>query len=389
MKIDIFGLTIEELQEVLVSKGLKKFRAKQIFQWLYQKSVFDFSAMHNLSKADIALLEEHFTVLPRQITILREQNSSDGLTSKLLLGLPDGNSVETVLMHHDYGYSVCVSSQVGCDMHCAFCASGLKGAVRNLTAPEIIAQVYLFNERLRQKHEQDLQQSLQQAATQAATQKAQQTQPASANKQNKQGKPDMVSRVVVMGSGEPMLNFDAVLGALDFFHREDTCFMSYRSMTISTCGIIPGIQRLAEQGKPINLAVSLHAVRNDLRTSLMPVNKGFPFVDVIAAAEAYSEAGGRQVTYESILLKTNTDSVQDAELLSNYLRFKHASVNLIPANPVPEQGFERPSKAAIERFVKILQKNRISVTVRKEMGKDIDAACGQLRAKFAKEQEQK
>ena len=385
MKIDIFGLTIEELTEVLASKGLKKFRAKQVFQWLYQKSVFDFAAMHNLSKADIALLEEHFTVLPRQITILREQNSSDGLTSKLLLGLPDGNSVETVLMHHDYGYSVCVSSQVGCDMHCAFCASGLKGAVRNLTAPEIIAQVYLFNERLRQKNEQ----AFQQTATQAATQKAQQTQPASANKQNKQAKPDMVSRVVVMGSGEPMLNFDEVLGALDFFHREDTCFMSYRSMTISTCGIIPGIQRLAEQGKPINLAVSLHAVRNDLRTSLMPVNKGFPFVDVIAAAEAYSEAGGRQVTYEYILLKNKNDSVQDAELLSNYLRYKHASVNLIPANPVPEQGFERPSKAAIERFVKILQKNRISVTVRKEMGKDIDAACGQLRAKFAKEQEQK
>ena len=199
----------------------------------------------------------------------------------------------------------------------------------------------------------------------------------------------MVSRVVVMGSGEPMLNFDAVLGALDFFHREDTCFMSYRSMTISTCGIIPGIQRLAEQGKPINLAVSLHAVRNDLRTSLMPVNKGFPFVDVITAAESYSQAGGRQVTYEYILLKDKNDSVQDAELLSNYLRYKHASVNLIPANPVPEQGFERPSKAAIERFVKILQKNRISVTVRKEMGKDIDAACGQLRAKFAKEQEQK
>ena len=352
MKIDIFGLTIEELQEVLVSKGLKKFRAKQIFQWLYQKSVFDFSTMHNLSKADIAILEDNFTVLPREITILREQNSSDGLTSKLLLGLPDGNSVETVLMHHDYGYSVCVSSQVGCDMRCAFCASGLKGAVRNLSAAEIIAQVYLFNERIRE-HKQ------------------------------------MVSRVVVMGSGEPMLNFDAVLGALDFFHREDTCFMSYRNMTISTCGIIPGIKRLAEQGKPINLAVSLHAVRNDLRTSLMPVNKGFPFVDVIAAAEAYSEAGGRQVTYEYILLKDKNDSVQDAELLSNYLRYKHASVNLIPANPVPEQGFERPSKAAIERFVKVLTKNRINATVRKEMGKDIDAACGQLRAKFAKEQEKK
>ncbi|WP_293554195.1 23S rRNA (adenine(2503)-C(2))-methyltransferase RlmN [Phascolarctobacterium sp.] len=349
---DIFGLTIEELQDLFVAAGMKKFRAKQVYQWLYQKSVFDFAAMHNLSKADIATLEQSFCVLPRKIEILREQNSSDGMTSKLLLGLPDGNSVETVLMHHDYGYSVCVSSQVGCDMHCAFCASGLNGAVRNLSAAEIVAQVYLFNERLRGENAQ-------------------------------------VSRVVVMGSGEPMLNFDNVLGALDFLHREDTCNMSYRNMTLSTCGIIPGIKHLEEQGKPINLAISLHAVKDELRTSLMPVNKGYPFVDVIAAAESYSRASGRQITYEYILLKNKNDSPQDAELLSNYLRYKQASVNLIPANPVPEQGFERPSKNAVERFVHILQKNRINATVRKEMGKDIDAACGQLRAKFAKEQERK
>lgn len=349
---DIFGLTIEELQDLFVAAGMKKFRAKQVYQWLYQKSVFDFAAMHNLSKTDIATLEQSFCVLPRKIEILREQNSGDGMTSKLLLGLPDGNSVETVLMHHDYGYSVCVSSQVGCDMHCAFCASGLNGAVRNLSAAEIVAQVYLFNERLRVENAQ-------------------------------------VSRVVVMGSGEPMLNFDNVLGALDFLHREDTCNMSYRNMTLSTCGIIPGIKRLEEQGKPINLAISLHAVKDELRTSLMPVNKGYPFVDVIAAAESYSRASGRQITYEYILLKNKNDSPQDAELLSNYLRYKQASVNLIPANPVPEQGFERPSKNAVERFVHILQKNRINATVRKEMGKDIDAACGQLRAKFAKEQERK
>ncbi len=352
MKQDIFGLTLERLQDKFVELGLKKFRAKQVFQWMYQKSVFDFAEMHNLSKADINIMEENFTVLPRELKILREQNSSDGMTSKLLIAFPDGNSVETVLMNHDYGYSVCVSSQVGCDMHCAFCASGLNGCVRNLTAPEIIVQVYLFNERLR------------------ATGK-------------------MVSRVVVMGSGEPMLNFDNVLGALDFLHREDTSFMSYRNMTISTCGIIPGIEKLKEQGKPINLAISLHAVKNDLRTELMPVNKGFNFVDVIAAAEGYSEAGGRQVTYEYILIKDKNDSVQDAELLSNFLRYKHATVNLIPANPVPEKGFERPSKNAIERFVKVLQKNKVNATVRKEMGKDIDAACGQLRAKFAKEQGKK
>lgn len=352
--VDIFGLELNRLEQLFIELGLKKFRAKQVYDWLYKKSVFDFAEMRNLSKNDIETLKANCTVLPLEIEVLREQNSSDGMTSKLLLGMPGGDSVETVLMHHDYGYSVCVSSQVGCDMHCAFCASGLKGCVRNLKAEEIVAQVYLFNERLR--------------------------------KQAAGAQPSMVSRVVVMGSGEPMLNFDNVLGALDFLHREDTCFMSYRNMTISTCGIIPGIKRLADQGKPINLAISLHAVRNELRTSLMPVNKGFNFVDVIAEAEAYSEAGGRQVTYEYILLKDKNDSVQDAELLANFLRYKHATVNLIPANPVPEQGFERPSKATIDRFLKALTKQRINATVRKEMGKDIDAACGQLRAKFAKEQ---
>lgn len=352
MKKDIFALPIEELQAEVVKLGLPKFRAKQIYDWLYKKSVFDFQSMHNLGVAAIAKLKEHCCVLPKELTVLREQHSIDGMTSKLLLGLPDGNSVETVLMHHDYGYSVCVSSQVGCDMHCAFCASGLKGAVRNLSLGEIVAQVYLFNAML-----------------------------ASEGKQ--------VSRIVVMGSGEPMLNYEAVFGALDFLHREDTCHMSYRNMTVSTCGIIPGIKRLEQENKPINLAVSLHAVRNELRSELMPVNKGFPFQEVIAAASSYAAASGRQVTYEYILLKDKNDSPEDAELLANYLRFKQATVNIIPANPVPEQGFERPGKAVIERFAKILAVNHVNATVRKEMGKDIAAACGQLRAKFAKEQEAK
>lgn len=348
-KTEIFGLTNEKLQELFAAHGLKKFRAKQVFQWVYQKAVFDFNQMHNISKADMALLQEKFTVLPAEIKILREQNSSDGMTSKLLLELPDGNSVETVLMHHNYGYSVCVSSQVGCDMHCAFCASGLNGCVRNLTAAEIIAQVYLFNSRLRSREA-------------------------------------VVSRVVVMGSGEPMLNYEHVMNALDFLHREDTCHMSYRNMTVSTCGIIPGIEKMIADQRPINLAISLHAVKNDVRTELMPVNKGYYFVQVIAAAENYAVSSGRQITYEYILLQDKNDSTADAELLSNYLRYKHASVNIIPANPVAEKGFLRPSAAVIDRFLKVLQKNRINATVRKEMGKDIDAACGQLRAKFAEEQ---
>lgn len=349
-KLEIFGMTITELQAALASLGLKKFRAAQVYQWLYQKSVFDFAAMSNLSRQDIGVLEAGCTVLPRELRILKEQNSADGLTSKLLLGLTDGNSVETVLMRHDYGYSVCVSSQVGCDMHCRFCASGLNGAVRSLTAAEIVAQVSLFNERLRAVN-------------------------------------GRVSRVVVMGSGEPLLNYDNVLAALDFLHREDTCGMSYRNMTISTCGIIPGIGRLAAEGRPINLAISLHSVRDELRTELMPVNKGYNFRDVIAAAENYALQSGRQVTYEYILLKHKNDSVSDAELLAEYLRHKHASVNLIPANPVPEQGFERPSAAAVRRFAETLARRRINATVRREMGRDIDAACGQLRAKFAREQQ--
>lgn len=347
MKQEIFGLELPELQRVLAELGCKKFRAKQIYDWLYQKAVFNFSDMTNIGKAERELLESRLSILPAEIGVLRELNSSDGLTSKLLLKMPDGNAIETVLMHHDYGYSVCVSSQAGCDMHCAFCASGLNGAVRNLTLGEILAQVYFFNARLMPKGER-------------------------------------VSRVVVMGSGEPMLNFDAVFGALQFLHQPEVANMSYRNMTVSTCGIIPGIERMTALGLPINLAISLHAVRQELRTELMPVNRGYPFPDVIKAAEGYAEKTGRQVTYEYILLADKNDSLEDAELLAEFLRFKNASVNLIPVNPVPEKGFFRPSKKQVDRFLQQLQKRRINATVRKEMGQDINAACGQLRADFAK-----
>jgi len=349
---EIFGLTLPELTNAVEAIGLKKFRARQIFKWIYQKSVFDFAAMTDLGKSDIAKLAENFTILPANLKVLRSLKSRDGLTEKILLELPDGNSVETVLMRHDYGYSVCVSSQVGCDMHCAFCASGLKGAVRNLLLGEILAQVYLFSARLNEEN--------------AVCAKR-------------------VSRVVVMGSGEPMLNFDNVFGALKFLHDENAVHMSYRNMTVSTCGIIPGICRMTELGAPINLAVSLHCVRNELRSELMPVNRAYPFTDVIAAAERYAQSSGRNVTYEYILLAGRNDSDMDAELLADFLRFKRCSVNLIPANPVPEQGFARPGKKRIEKFHAILTRRHVAATVRKEMGEDINAACGMLRAGFAAE----
>ncbi|HIU63864.1 MAG TPA: 23S rRNA (adenine(2503)-C(2))-methyltransferase RlmN, partial [Candidatus Avacidaminococcus intestinavium] len=259
--------------------------------------------------------------------------------------LPDGSSVETVCMHHDYGFSICVSSQVGCNMGCAFCASGIDGLERNLTVSEIVMQVYVFEYLLAKKKKS-------------------------------------VSRVVVMGSGEPFHNYDNVFNALDFLHDERTVHLSYRRMTVSTCGIIPGIEKLITKGAPISLAVSLHAATDEKRTSLMPINQQYPLLKVIQTAEEYAKVSGRQVTYEYILIAGINDNAVDAELLSHLLKHKNASVNLIPVNPVVEKGFKRPTLEVINDFLAVLQKNKIKSTIRKEMGKDIDAACGQLRAKF-------
>lgn len=345
--MDIFGLSIGELQKEVEAMGLPGYRAKQVFQWIYQKAVFDFALMSNISKGDRSKLKGSFTILPAVVKVLKKLDSKDGITSKLLLELQDGATVETVLMNHDYGYSICVSSQVGCDMHCAFCASGLQGCARSLTKAEILAQVYLCNGLLRQAGAR-------------------------------------VSRIVVMGSGEPMLNFDNVFGALEFLHSGEALNMSYRNMTVSTCGIIPGINRMKELARPISLAVSLHSVRDELRTELMPVNRAYPFVRVIGAAEDYALASGREVTYEYILLKNINDSVEDAKLLANFLKFKHASINLIPANPVPEKGWQRSDDRRIDRFLEELNRQHVNATVRKEMGGDINAACGQLRNQFMK-----
>lgn len=345
--VEIFGLELDKLIEEFKKVGLPAFRAKQVFQWVYQKAVFDFSQMRNISKADMEKLASNFSLLPAKIKVLQELQSQDGITGKFLLELEDGATVETVLMHHDYGYSICVSSQVGCDMHCSFCASGLLGCVRSLTKAEILVQVYICNNRLKDGN----------------------------------GK---VARIVVMGSGEPMLNFDNVFEALDFLHREDTANMSYRNMTVSTCGVIPGIKRMMELNHPINLAISLHAVREELRTELMPVNKAYSFVKVMAAAEEYAKVTGRDITYEYILIKNKNDNIEDAKLLANFLKFKQASVNIIPANPVPEHGWERPGAMRIDKFLTVLNNNHVSATLRKEMGTDINAACGQLRNNYLK-----
>ncbi len=289
MKKDLFGLDPEELERLFLPLGLKKFRARQVFEWLHEKYVASFGEMRNISSADREILEGNFTLLPCDVKVEREEYSHDTLTTKLLIKFPDGNAVETVLMKHDYGYSACVSSQAGCAMDCAFCASTLNGCARSLTAAEILVQVHLFGMALKEKWQ-------------------------------------AVSRIVVMGSGEPMMNYANVMAALTFLHREDVANISYRSMTISTCGIIPGIEDLTEEGKHINLAVSLNAARSDLRNEIMPVNRIYPFIDVIAAAKRYAELSGLQVTYEYIIIRDVNDGILDAELVSHVLKFKHASV---------------------------------------------------------------
>ena len=349
IKKEIFGMNLEELQGAFGEFGIKKYRAMQVFRWLYEKGAVSFEEMTNLSKADRELLSEHFNLGSGSVKAIRELASGDGLTNKVLLEFPDKACVETVVMHHDYGYSVCLSSQVGCNMNCAFCASGISGFERNLTAGEILAQVYYFQRLLQVKGER-------------------------------------VSRVVVMGSGEPMLNLDNVLHALDILHSDYGLCIGYRNMTISTCGIIPGIAKLTAAGRTINLAVSLHAASDSLRTKLMPINKTYNYLKVIAEADAYEKNNGRQVMYEYILLAGINDSKADAQALADTLQRKNCVVNLIPANPVPEKGFARPNQQAIDDFFQTLKTRKINVTLRKEMGKDINAACGQLRARALKEE---
>ena len=316
--MNIFGWTKERLAEALKEHDIPRFRADQIIRWMYQRGAVSFDAMDNLPKSLRTQLPQHFSIdRPKVVSRL---HSADGATIKLLYEFADGQTAETVLMRHPYGNSVCVSTQAGCRMGCAFCASTLHGLQRNLTVGEI-----------------------------------------------------------VMGSGEPLENYDNVMAALRLLHEEYTIGLSYRGVTLSTSGIVPGIERLAEEGIPISLSISLHAPTDALRNEIMPVNRMYPLADVLRAARAYAERTKRRVTYEYILIRDLNDSVREAEQLAKLLRGQLASVNLIPINPVAERNLFRPSKETIRRFQKALEERHITATLRREMGTDIQAACGQLR----------
>ena len=300
---NIFGLTKEALADALKEYDIPRFRADQIVRWMYQRGAASFDAMDNLSKALRTQLAAHFSI--ERPKVVSRLHSADGATIKLLYEFTDGQTAETVLMRHPYGNSVCVSTQAGCRMGCAFCASTLHGLQRNLTAGEI--------------------------------------------------------------------------AALRLLHEEYTIGLGYRGVTLSTSGIVPGIERLAKEGIPISLSISLHAPTEELRSKIMPVNRMYPLSDVLRAARAYAERTKRRVTYEYILIRDLNDSAREAEQLANLLKGQLASVNLIPINPVAERNLFRPDKAAIRRFQKTLEDRRIAVTLRREMGTDIQAACGQLR----------
>lgn len=340
MKPDLYGLFAAEIAEAVIAHGLEKYRGRQIAEWLYQRYAHDFAVMTNLPITKRELLAEHFTL--GTVKVVAEEHATGGATSKFLLAFWDGVAVETVLMRHNYGNSVCVSTQVGCGMGCVFCASTLHGVTRNLSGGEILTQVLYINELLSREN-------------------------------------TAVNSIVIMGAGEPLVNYDNVLRFIRLCHESYCLNLSYRSFTVSTAGIVPGIDQLATEGLPITLAVSLHAPNNALRSRIMPINDKYPLETVLAAADRYAERTGRRVTYEYTLIAGLNDHDEHARELASILRGRLANVNLIPVNPVAERGLLRPDNARINKFAELLKAEHINATIRREMGTDIKAACGQLR----------
>ncbi len=339
-KTDIKSKTIEELKELLNSWGEKPFRAGQIFGWLHEKRVSSCEEMTNVSKSLREKLEAECV-----LTSIREIDrleSADG-TKKFLFELTDGQAIESVLMKYHHGNSVCISSQAGCRMGCRFCASTLGGLIRNLTASEMLEQIYEI-ERIT-------------------------------------GEP--VSNVVVMGTGEPMDNYDNFVRFVRILSAKEGKNLSVRNITVSTCGIVEGMKRLAEENLPLTLALSLHAPNDEVRKQLMPVANKYKLEEVLAACDFYYEKTSRRITYEYSLVEGVNDSEACAKELAARLKGKNCHVNLIPVNPIKERDYKKSRSAVIQNFKNILEKNRINCTIRREMGSDINAACGQLRRSHA------
>lgn len=334
--MDIKAFTINECKELLESWGEKSFRAAQIFTWLHARRVNSFEEMTDLSKS----LRERLTQECEMVSLKEvERLTSEDGTAKFLFGLSDGQVIESVLMKYHHGNSVCISSQVGCRMGCRFCASTLGGLVRNLSASEMLEQIYEI-ERISK---------------------------------------EPVSNVVVMGTGEPMDNYDNLVRFVRLISEKEGKNLSVRNITVSTCGIVEGIYRLAEEGLPLTLALSLHAPNDEIRKQLMPIANKYELSKVIEACDTYYEKTSRRMTYEYSLVQGVNDSPACAKELVRLLHGKNCHVNLIPVNPIKERDYRKSRNEMVQNFKNILEKNRINVTIRREMGSDINAACGQLR----------
>lgn len=342
-KIDIKSVNLAELTEFVASIGEKAFRAKQLYQWLHVKQVYAFDDMTNLSKAFREKLDE-----VSFITDLKQEqvqiSQIDG-TRKYLFLLEDGNVIESVLMRYKHGNSVCISSQVGCRMGCRFCASTLDGLVRGLRPSEMIDQIYKIGQDIGER----------------------------------------ISNVVVMGTGEPMDNYDNLLKFITLLTDENGLNISQRNLTVSTCGIVPRMRQLADEKLSITLALSLHASNQKKRLELMPVANKYDIHDVIDACKYYFDQTGRRVTFEYSLVGGVNDTDEDARELSQLIHGMNCHVNLIPVNPIKERDYVQSNAAVIAAFKNKLEKNGINVTVRREMGRDIDGACGQLRKRYINE----
>ena len=333
----IYQLTIEKLEKFLIDNKEKKYRASQIMDWLYIKRVDAFDKMSNLSKELIKKLEDNFYF--DKIEIIKKQEDID--VSKFLFKLEDNNLIEAVLMNHDYGNSLCVSSQVGCNMSCKFCESGRLKKIRNLKASEMVLQILKVEKEINKR----------------------------------------ISHVVVMGIGEPFDNFDNLVDFITVVNYPKGINLGSRHITVSTCGVVPKLYEFAKLPFQVNLAISLHAPNNNIRDMIMPINKIYKIEKLIKAVKDYIEITNRRVTFEYIMLEDINDSIENAKELASLLRGINCYVNLIPYNETENISFKRTEKKKILEFYDILKKEKINVTIRREFGSNIDAACGQLRAK--------
>ena len=335
--IEISSLSFDELQENIAQMGLPRFRAKQIYEWLHKKNVDSFDKMTNLDKALRVRLSEEFTIAVPAVS--RKLVSKIDGTVKYLFEFSDGECVESVVMKYKYGNSICVSTQVGCAMGCTFCASTKAGRVRNLTAGEILGQIY-------------------RAQTDTG---------------------ERISHIVLMGIGEPLDNFDNVMKFLDMVSDENGLNIGQRNISLSTCGVVPNIYKLAERKMQITLSISIHSPTDELRTSMMPINKKYPISELVKACRSYVKTTGRRISFEYSLIKGVNDSPECAEKLCELLKGMLCHVNLIPVNTIEQSDYRKSDKEAIEKFKNIIEKHKITATVRRKLGADINAACGQLR----------